>query len=320
MKTNIINQERRRIIIDFEVLSKTGFWMCCMKDFKTGKEHTIINDKDEFLRVFNKNKESIWVGYNIKGYDQWLIKGLIAGIDPCTISSKLIDDKVPGWSIHPSLNKVKLFIFELSDSYRSLKELELFMGEDIQESSVSFDLETYPTKEEIEELTSYCLHDVRMTTKVFEESYHKYEAQLGLIDYFDLDPIMFNKTEAQLSAHILGAEKPSFERYDTFNFDIVDTIKLSKYSYVKDWYLNPANKDFKHSLRAEIYGVQTDFGWGGLHSARKKYKAEGFIVNSDVSSFYPAIMIEYNLLSRNVEDSNKFKEIRDTRIKFKREK
>ena len=36
-------KERRRIIIDFEVLSKGNFWMCCMKDYKTKKEHIIIN-------------------------------------------------------------------------------------------------------------------------------------------------------------------------------------------------------------------------------------------------------------------------------------
>ena len=44
MKNNLIKQEKRRIVIDFEVLSNAGFWMCCMKDYKTGKEHTIIND------------------------------------------------------------------------------------------------------------------------------------------------------------------------------------------------------------------------------------------------------------------------------------
>ena len=312
--------ERRRIIIDFEVLSNAGFWMCCMKDYKTKAEHTIINDRDELLRVFNKNKESVWVGYNIKGYDQWIFKAIIAGIDPCEVSKKLIDDNINGWNIHPSLNKIKLFIFELSDSYRSLKELELFMGENIKESSVSFDLSRYPKQSEIDELTTYCLHDVRMTYKVFEESYHKYEAQLGLIEYFNLDASMFNKTEAQLSAHILGAKNMSKEKFDTFDFDIVDSLKLSKYNYIREWYLNENNKSFENSLRTNVYGVQTDFGWGGLHSARKKYKAENFIVNSDVSSFYPAIMIEYGLLSRNVENPSKFKEIRDTRIKFKKEK
>jgi len=315
-----MKKERRRIIIDFEVLSKGGFWMCCMKDYKTEKEHVIVNDREEFLRVFNKNKDSIWVGYNIKGYDQWIMKGIIAGTDPCIISEKIIEQNISPYAVDRSLNKIAINIFELNDSYRSLKELELFMGEDIRESTVSFDLNRYPTKEEIEELTTYCLHDVRMTFKVFREVYYKYEAQLGLIEYFKLDESMINKTEAQLSAYILGAKKPNYPREDIVEFEIVNTIKLSKYNNIKQWYEDYNNRDFKKYLRANVYGVDTDFGWGGLHSARKKYEGENFIVNSDVSSFYPSIMIEYELLSRNVQNPGKFKEIRDTRFKFKKEK
>ncbi|WP_276631663.1 MULTISPECIES: hypothetical protein [Terrisporobacter] len=315
-----MKKERRRIIIDFEVLSKGGFWMCCMKDYKTEKEHVIVNDREEFLRVFNKNKDSIWVGYNIKGYDQWIMKGIIAGIDPCIISEKIIEQNISPYAVDRSLNKIDIKNFELNDSYRSLKELELFMGEDIRESTVSFDLNRYPTKEEIEELTTYCLHDVRMTFKVFQEVYYKYEAQLGLIEYFKLDESMINKTEAQLSAYILGAKKPNYPREDIVEFEIVNTIKLSKYNNIMQWYEDYNNRDFKKYLRANVYGVDTDFGWGGLHSARKKYEGEKFIVNSDVSSFYPSIMIEYGLLSRNVQNPGKFKEIRDTRFKFKKEK
>lgn len=315
-----MKKERRRIIIDFEVLSKGGFWMCCMKDYKTEKEHVIVNDREEFLRVFNKNKDSIWVGYNIKGYDQWIMKGIIAGIDPCIISEKIIEQNISPYAVDRSLNKIDIKIFELNDSYRSLKELELFMGEDIRESTVSFDLNRCPTKEEIEELTTYCLHDVRMTFKVFQEVYYKYEAQLGLIEYFKLDESMINKTEAQLSAYILGAKKPNYPREDIVEFEMVNTIKLSKYNNIKQWYEDYDNRDFKKYLRANVYGVDTDFGWGGLHSARKKYEGEKFIVNSDVSSFYPSIMIEYGLLSRNVQNPGKFKEIRDTRFKFKKEK
>ncbi len=315
-----MKKERRRIIIDFEVLSKCGFWMCCMKDYKTEKEHIIINDRDEFLRVFNKNKDSVWIGYNIKGYDQWIMKAIIAGIDPCKISEKLIEQNISPYAVDRSLNRIPIYIFELNDSYRSLKELELFMGEDIRESTIPFDLDRYPTKEEIEELTIYCLHDVRMTFKVFKEVYYKYEAQLGLIEYFNLDGSMINKTEAQLSAYILGARKPNYARDDVSDFEIVNSIKLSKYNNVKQWYEDYNNRDFKKYLRVNIYGVDTDFGWGGLHSARKKYEGEDFIVNSDVSSFYPSIMIEYGLLSRNVQNPSKFKEIRDTRFKFKEEK
>ena len=312
-----MKKEKRRIIIDFEVLSNAGFWMCCMKDYQSGKEHTIINDRAEFLRVFNKNKDSVWVGYNIKGYDQWLMKAIVAGVDPCMVSRKIIDDDMNGWQIHPSLNKVSLLLFELSDSYRSLKELELFMGEDIRESTVSFNLMNYPTESEIEELVTYCMHDVRMTYKVYQELYHEYDAQMGLIEYFNLQMSMLNKTKTQLSAYILGAKKPRENRDDAFDFDIIDTIKLSKYKFAKEWYLDRENRDFKKSLKAFVYGVLSDFSWGGFHSARRKYEAENFIVNSDVSSFYPAIMIYYQLLSRNVLHPEKFKEIMDTRLWFK---
>lgn len=314
-----LKNEKRCIIVDFEVLSNANFWMCCMKDYKSGNEHTIINNRDELLRVYNKNKDHIWIGYNIKGYDQWVLKAIVAGIDPCKVSKAIIEDGIQPWKVSPALNKVKMNIFELSNSFRSLKELELFMGEDIRESSISFDLMRYPTEEEIEELTTYCMHDVRMTYKVFKELYFEYEAQLGLIEYFDLDSSLFNKTKAQLSAYILQAKKPEYPRDDLYEFDIVDTLKLSKYSHVRDWYLSFRTKGSQY-LNTDVYGVSADFGIGGLHLARKKYEADKFIVNSDVSSFYPSIMIEYNLLSRNVKDAEKFKEIRDTRFKFKKEK
>ncbi|SCH73108.1 DNA polymerase II [uncultured Clostridium sp.] len=241
-------------------------------------------------------------------------------MNPCEVSDKLIEQKISGWQIDRNLHKIPLYIFEINDNFRSLKELELFMGEDIRESTVSFDLNRYPNEEEIKELTTYCLHDVRMTTKVFEEVYYKYEAQRGLIEYFNLDEIMFNKTEAQLSAYILGAKRPNYDRNDTNEFEIIDTIRLSKYNDIKKWYEDYNNRDLKKYLRTTVYGIETDFGWGGLHSARKKYEAKDYIVNSDVSSFYPSIMIEYNLNSRNVKNPDKYKEIRDTRFNLKKEK
>ena len=104
------------------------------------------------------------------------------------------------------------------------------MGEDIRESSVPFDLNRYPLEEEIKELTTYCLHDVRMTYKVFEEVYYKYEAQLGLIEYFNLDDSLFNKTEAQLSAYILGARKSKYNRNNGGTYYFPNTKTIRKYN------------------------------------------------------------------------------------------
>ena len=312
-------KERRRIIIDFEVLSNAGFWMCCMKDYQTKKEHTIINNRDEFLRVFNKNKDSVWIGYNIKGYDIWIMKAIIAGINPCEVSKKLIDYKMNGWNIDPSFKDINIIIFDLMKSNnKSLKELELYMGEDIRESSISFDLDHYPSKEEIEELTSYCMHDVGMTFKVFEEEYYRYKAHLGIIEYFNLNPLLLSRTEAQLSAIVLGAKKPSEPRDDDMEFEIVDTIQLNKYKPILDWYMDLENRKNKKTLKYNVYNTDCDFGWGGMHSALPIYEAEGYLVQSDANAFYSAIMIEYNLLSRNVKEPKKFVEIRDNRTILKK--
>lgn len=314
-------RERRRIVIDFEVLSNAGFWMCCMKDYQTKKEHTIINDREEFLRVFNKNKESVWIGYNIKGYDIWIMKAIIAGVDPCMVSKKLIEDRVNGWNIDPSFNNINIIIFDLMTSNnKSLKELELYMGEDIRESKVSFDLEHFPTKDEIQELSSYCMHDVRMTFKVLEEQYHKFKVHMGVIDNFNLNPLYLSKTEAQLSSIVLEAKKPIEPRDDDMDFDLIDTIILSKYKNVLNWYLDKDTREKKKTLKCNVYGLDCDFGWGGMHSAIPKYEAEGYIVQSDANAFYSTIMIEYNLLSRNVKNPRKFVEISDNRSKLKKEK
>lgn len=105
-----------------------------------------------------------------------------------------------------------------------------------------------------------------MTYKVFEQVYYRYEAQLGLIEYFNLEDNMFNKTEAQLSAYILGAKKPNYDRNDINEFSIANTLKLSKYNHIKEWYEDYNNRDLKKYLRTNVYGIETDFGWGGLYS------------------------------------------------------
>lgn len=317
IKLKTESKPRRKIILDFEVLSKAKFWLCCMKDVDTGKEHTIINNRNELLKIYYKNIDTIWMGYNIKGYDQWIFKAIIAGINPYQMSDIIINTDASPRAISPKLDKVNFNFFELGDVSKSLKELELYMGKSIKESKISFDLPRTPSIAEIRELESYCKHDVNMTYEVFKLKKQEYDSHEFLIDFYKLSDKMFKTTKSQLSAHILGAKKPNYDRNDEFDFKIVNTIRLKKYKYIMDWYLDPQNRDYKKSLNTMVCGVSTEFGWGGLHSAKKKYKAEDYIYNSDVASFYPSLMIEYNLLSRNVSSREKFIKIRDTRLQFK---
>ena len=48
-----MKKERRRIIIDFEVLSKGNFRMCCMKDYKSeaeNQEKSLIYYENTYLQ------------------------------------------------------------------------------------------------------------------------------------------------------------------------------------------------------------------------------------------------------------------------------
>lgn len=313
-------KERNLLIIDFEVFSNAKFWLCCIKDARTKEEYKIINNRKQLIEFYNTHMDSIWMGYNIRGYDQWIFKAILANISPFQVSNLIIKNKVDPWKIDKRLNKYNINFFELGHKDKSLKELELFMGESIEESSVPFELDRFPTIQEINEIVNYCMHDVNMTLKVFEFQKEDFESQEFLIDYFGLKDNCFCKTKAQLSAYILGAKKPKEKRNDEFDFEIVDTIRLTKYKHIMDWYKNYDNRNYKKSLSATVFGTKIEFKWGGAHAAKEQYNEEGFIVNSDVASFYPAIMIEYNMLSRNVGNPGKFREIRDVRLEFKKRK
>ena len=203
------------------------------------------------------------------------------------------------------------------------------MGNDIRETTVSFNTDRKLTDNEIEEVIFYCNHDVEQTMKVFVNQIEEFNTHMDLIKNFNLNLKYINKTKAQLSAIILGASQIQPEKQyenqheiphnDEFEYEIVDTIKLNKYKQVLDWYKDPLNKDYNKKLYLKVAEVNHTFAWGGLHGAREKYVGEGIYINSDISSFYPSLMLEYNFQSRNITDKNKYKDIYNTRMKLKNE-
>lgn len=320
----------RIFFYDFEVFSKakdpvTGrsFWLVVFIEYGTNKGKVIINDEDELVKFHNRYKECIFVGYNSRNYDQHIFKGLILGMDAGYINDKLILEGKKGWEIVRGGYKVKFNNFDIMPNPPiGLKTLEGFMGSNIMETSVPFDLDRPLTDEEIKETLRYCLHDVRETIKVFEAKREEFDSQLQLIEAFNLEMSQFTKTKAQLSAYILEAEKHP-DRGDEFEFIMPKTLKLDKYQHIKDWYDNPANKRYKNDkgkknqLEVEIAGVPHVLGYGGIHGSRDNYHAEGIILCADIASMYPALIIEYNLMSRNVESVAKYRQIRDERLKLK---
>lgn len=318
----------RKIFYDFEVFSDD--WMVVLIDYDTRIEKVIVNDREELRRVYLKHKNDIWIGYNSRMYDQYIMKGTLHGLDPAWINQRLIIDGIPGWQVHSCMGSLyPLNNFDVSTGFHSLKQLEGFMGENIKETSVPFNINRKLTEDELNEVVEYCRHDVEQTIKVFEATKQEFDAQLALIDAFHLPANLFNKTKAQLSAHILGAN--AVKRDDEFDFTIVDTLRLDKYKHIRDWFEQPENKRYNKpsptgkttiaiKQRVDVWDVPHDIGYGGIHGAIKQYQGEGLYIMSDIASMYPATMINYKFLSRNVSNPDKYRQIRDDRIVLKRQK
>lgn len=304
------------IFIDFEVFKSD--WLAVALDTKIEKYIEIVNDREKLLKLYEDNKDDIFIGYNIRHYDQYIFKAILLEMNVKELNDYIIVSKEPGWKYSNAFYKVPINIYDTMTSRHGLKQLEGFMGNDIRETNVDFTIDRKLTKEEIEESLIYCKHDVEQTLLVFFERIEEFQAHMGLIKEFSLPLSDVSKTKVQLSAKILEAKK--VEREDEFDLKIVNTLKLDKYKYVEEWYRNPVNHDYKKELVTNIAGVPHTFAWGGVHGARDKYIKDGIFINVDVGSFYPALMIEYDFLSRNVKDSSKFKEIRDKRLEYKTQK
>ncbi|MDF2612803.1 MAG: hypothetical protein K0S71_589 [Clostridia bacterium] len=301
------------LFYDFEVFKYD--WLVVIKNALNNRVTVICNDTDALYDFYTKNKDNIWIGYNSRHYDQFILKCIIAGLEPYKMNDHIINQGQHGATFSSLIRGIQLFNYDVMNSFHGLKQLEGFMGESIKETSVPFDIDRKLTAAELQEVIQYCKHDVEQTIKVFEATAQEFESQLSLLKAFKLPLAFVTKTKAQLSAKILGASSKAHN--DEFNITIADTIRLNKYRSIMEWYENPLNLDYDSKLEIDVAGVPHVFAWGGLHGAVSKYGGKGIFVNMDVASFYPSLMIEYGFASRNISDPNKYQEIYKSRLELK---
>lgn len=302
------------LFYDFEVFAHD--WLVVIINTDNQEETIFHNDAQGLIGFYNNHRKDIWVGYNSRHYDQYILKAIICGFTPQEINEWIIVKRNPGWKFFRDFWKVQLFNFDVMiNRLRSLKQLEGFMGHDIKESSVDFTINRPLSDEEMKEVIKYCRHDVHETIYIFMENITEFESQVELLKMFKLPLRNLSKTKAQLSAVILEAKQPVIPRDDEFEFSFPSTLKIDKYTDVLDFYKE--NKDYNKTLDIDVAGVPHLFAWGGLHGARNSYIDSGYFLNIDVASYYPALMIEYDYGSRNIKNPDKFREIRDTRLKYK---
>ncbi len=281
----------------------------------------IHNDVDKLKKCLSTN--NILVGYNNYSYDDIVLAGLLTGKDPYELSQKIIR----GEKVHATLEFLTLDAMQEINGV-SLKEIQANMGLNIHETPIDFDIDRPLTAEEINQVFQYCENDVRTTKKVFQLREDYFTSKFEIVDAFKLPVTAVKKTRANLATTVLRA-KPKKLPHDRLHLEFDRRLTLDElprevvafYENIKRRYIQGADHEAleKEKLEMEIAGIKHTFGFGGLHGAIENYRYTGNMLQIDVSSYFPSLMINNQFISRNAGSPELFKDVYEKRLALKRE-
>ena len=288
------------------------------------------------IRDFIKNHlDDMWIGFNSDRYDKILAHGMLIGAITTSerafdVSNAIIKSQDDDTPIFNTLNRYGITDYYESPilmadllgdgTFFSLKQLEGFLGLDIVESVVPFDIDRSLTMSERIEVEKYNRADLYGTLERFKQRKQSYMTKLSLVKEFNLSRDYVCKTNAKLTETILLSQnhgintriRRSFNLHDLpVNWDIPELQQIYKFFTEAlrelekhNWETKKCDKT-KLSLVINILGVEHTFALGGVHGGIKNYicKPENNkkIVWVDVSSLYPNILTKWDLLSRKVD-------------------
>lgn len=319
-----------------------------MYDFEVFKHDTLLGmlneetgeviqtwDISEIKAITKDNLNNIWVGYNCEHYDKILLHGILSDklITPDKVfacSNSIIhaqDTNIPIFGILGKYNIKDYYSSPIlsydvmgDGSFMSLKQNEGFMGMDIVESVVPFDIDRPLTKEEKADVEKYNRADLYGTLERFKQRKNTFKTKMLLVKEFGLPIEYICKTNAKLTETILLSQNKGVNSRLRKGFQLCDLpcswdvpeiktvydffCEALKELEIHKWDTKKCDKK-KLSLDLDILGVTHTFALGGVHGGIKNYicKPEDNkkIVWVDVSSLYPNILTKWDLLSRKVD-------------------
>lgn len=303
-------------VFDFEVFSHD--WLVVFKNIKNDEYTTIINDTEKLKKFYEENKNNIFFGYNNRFFDDIIFKAILSGADPYGVMLMLFE-KEPKYKIEKmfGIKRYRFITFDLMQDIlgMSLKEAEGYMGLSIDESTVSFNLMRPLSENEIEETITYCKHDVDATHEVLKYRMPYVKNKMELLKYFSLPLYMLNYTGATLGSIILDANPVSYD--DEMEYTLPEEVDIRKYKKTVEFYTwNPL--DYSKTLKMDIANVPHVLAYGGIHGAINNFEYQGEMWEIDAASYYPTLMIEYNYVTRSIDDFSKYKDIYKRRLEYKK--
>ena len=319
----------RLIVYDVEVFCED--WLVIFKDIETGKYTCVQNDNEELKECISE--DCIYIGFNSKHYDQFIIKAICCGFTPQEV--KQVNDFIIGGGQGWECPMLRDFFFrfnnvDIKDDMQmglSLKAIEGHLGLSVEESTVPFDIDRPLTEEELKETAKYCIHDVDTTEKLVElrKDYLKNKIHIGKLAGLDEVKAM-GMTNAKLTAALLKAEQKPHD--DERKYVYPPNLK---HEYIPQEVFDFFDRMYDPEISdKELFSDKQTFsigdcpgvvGYGGIHAAIPNYffveTEDRVIRNKDVASYYPHLMTLCGYTSRNIPSAKVFEDVLETRMKAK---
>lgn len=319
----------RLIVYDVEVFCED--WLVVLKDMETGKYTAVHNDNEELKQCISE--DNIYVGFNSKHYDQFIIKAICCGFTPQEV--KQANDYLigggQGWEYPP----LRDFFFkfnnvDIKDDMQmglSLKAIEGHLGLSVEESTVPFDIDRSLTEDELKETAKYCMHDVDTTERLVElrKDYLKNKINLGKLAGLS-DVKAMSMTNAKLTAALLKASAQPHDDERKYKYPanlLREYIPQEVFDFFDKMY-EPEISDkelFSGKLELSIGECPVTIGYGGIHGAIPNFIWEesktSVIRNKDVGSYYPHLCTINGYTSRNIPSPQIYEDVLSRRMEAK---
>lgn len=293
------------------------------------------------------------VGFNSNSFDIPMAALAIAGCNVQTIkeaADAIIQREEKPWKILRA-HKLKtpewdsIDLIEVCPLDGSLKAYGgRLHAERLQDLPFKPDTELSP--EQIAIVRHYCVNDLKTTALIFRELEDQLSLRVEMSRNFGTD--LRSKSDAQIAEAVINRElhrlngfhpeRPEIEPGTSYRYKVPGYLRFSS-PMMREALEIVANADFVlgengqlglpasvASLRLRIGSTEFQMGLGGLHSCEKRatFKAdtEHVLIDRDVASYYPAIILNQGLFPKHLGPNflQVYRQIVERRLKAKREK
>lgn len=349
----LINIHHSTMIFDIECYE--NYFLICFKNYENRKV-VYFEMSPEASINYKKLEWVLWnfllVGFNSINYDLPMIILCLKGLSVKQlkeVSDRIINAELKPRNIEMEFNikiPVKLNHIDLIEVAPLSASLKTYAGrlhcQKMQD--LPFNPSYSLTKKEANFILHYCVNDLDNTILLFESLAQQIKLRCEMSEQYQLD--LRSKSDAQIAEHVIASEVakinkawprrpailegqcyryqlPSFLAYATPQLRaILDTVLTADFIMGASGSVEMPKqlKDLKVSIGNCIYRM----GIGGLHSTEEKvsYKAdnETYIIDRDVASYYPAIILNQNLAPKQMGKAfiDVYKSLVDRRLKAKR--